>query len=52
MAEEDQHRDYPIHRRIIGNYLALYTVDEEQSTVRVIGFRHGRQLPRLGQLPQ
>ena len=51
LAEESRFRDYDIHRQVIGSYLALYTVHEEAKIVRVIGFRHGRQLPRPEQLP-
>jgi len=50
-AEEDSHREYEIRRQIIGKYLALYTVDEEQKRVMVIGFRHGHRLPRPDDLP-
>ncbi len=50
LAEEDAHRDYAIHRQILGNYLALYTIDDESQIVRVIGFRHGKRLPRLDDL--
>jgi len=51
-AEENAHRDYGIHRQIIGKYLALYTIVEDTQTVLVIGFRHGHQLPRLDELPE
>ena len=50
-AEENSHRDYDIHRQIIGEYLALYTIDDEIKSVNVIGFRHGRRLPRAEELP-
>ena len=52
LAEESGHRNYSIHRLIIGDYLAIYTIDEEEFVVKVIGFRHGRQLPRPEQLPK
>ena len=52
LAEENDHRDYEIHRQIIGSYLALYSIDETANVVRIIGFRHGRQLPRPKQLPK
>lgn len=51
-AEENRHRDYEIRRLIIGNYLALYTVDDEARSVRVIGFRHASRLPRPNELPE
>ena len=52
LAEEDAHREYEIRRLIIGNYLALYNIDNESKTVRVIGFRHAARLPRLDDLPE
>jgi hypothetical protein len=51
LAEESRFRDYDIHRQVIGSYLGLYAVDDDAKIVRVIGFRHGRQLPRPEQLP-
>lgn len=52
LAEEDRYRDYKIRRQVIGNYLVLYTVDEEAAKVHVVGFRHGHRLPRPSELPQ
>lgn len=51
LAPEGAHRDYEIRALRIGDYLALYHVDDELSRVEVIGFRHGRRLPRPGELP-
>lgn len=51
-AEENDHREYGIHRQIIGKYLALYTINEDTQTVLVIGFRHGHQLPKPDELPE
>ncbi|MEQ8211858.1 MAG: type II toxin-antitoxin system RelE/ParE family toxin [Lacipirellulaceae bacterium] len=51
LAEENAHRDYEVRCRVIGNYLALYTVDEEAGVVRVLNFRHSRQLPQPEELP-
>jgi toxin ParE1/3/4 len=51
LAEEDAHCDYEVRRVVIGNYLALYNIDEGTKTVRVIGFRHGARLPRPDDLP-
>ncbi len=51
-AEESQYREYDIHRQIIGEYLALYRVDDESKTVEVIGFRRGCKLPRPDELPK
>ena len=50
-AEENQFRDYEIRCQIIGNYLALYTIDQERNEVQVLSFRHGRQLPSAEGLP-
>jgi plasmid stabilization system protein ParE len=51
LAEEDAHRSYEIRRLIFGDYLALYTIDDVEKTVRVVGFRHGARLPRPDDLP-
>jgi len=50
-AEENKYRNYEIHRQIIGQYLALYTVDDETEVVQIIGFRQGNRLPRPDELP-
>lgn len=50
-APENQYRDYEIRRLLVGNYLVLFTVAEEDQTVWVIGVRHGRRLPRPDELP-
>jgi plasmid stabilization system protein ParE len=52
LAEEDRFRDYEIRRQIIGTYLVLYSIDEAAQAVHVIGFRHGRRLPRAAELPE
>jgi mRNA-degrading endonuclease RelE of RelBE toxin-antitoxin system len=52
LAEEDEHRDYEIRCKVIGNYLVLYTIDDTKQTVTVIGFRHGHRLPRPEELPE
>ena len=52
LAEEDEHRDYEIRRKVIGNYLALYHIDDAEKKVTVIGFRHGHRLPRPEELPE
>jgi len=51
LAPENAHRPYEIRRLLIGQYLALFTIDEEKRAVHVIGFRHGHRLPRPGDLP-
>jgi len=52
LAEEDAHRPYEIRRMLIGNYLALYTIDDSVRTVKLIAFRHGARLPRPEELPE
>lgn len=51
LAAENAYRDYEIRRLRIGRYLVLYSVDENQQRVYVIGFRHGARLPRPNDLP-
>jgi len=51
LAPENAHRPYEIRRLLIGQYLALFTIDEEKRAVHVIGFRHGYRLPRPADLP-
>lgn len=45
LAEENERSSKELRRLIIGNYLALFTIDDEVSAVRVIGFRHAARLP-------
>ncbi len=52
LAPENEFRDYTIRMLIVDRCLFLYTVDERQKTVRVIGFRHGSQLPKPEELPE
>jgi hypothetical protein len=40
-----------VRRVIVGNHLLLFTVDEADRQVWVIGFRHGSRLPRPEDLP-
>jgi len=51
LAPENGFRDFEIRRLLIGDYFLLFTVVERDRTVWVIGFRHGRQLPRPDELP-
>jgi len=52
LAEENQYRSFELRRQIIGNYLAIYAVDDAKRLVSVVGFRHGRRLPRSEDLPE
>jgi len=50
-APEQVYVDYELRALVIGDYLALYHVDDLSMTVRVLGFRHGARLPRADDLP-
>ena len=50
-AQENDHRDYEIRRQLIGNYVVLYTIDDAAMVVKVIGFRHAKQLSITSVLP-
>ena len=50
-APENDHRPYVIRMTVVAGCRLLFTVDEDTKTVRVIGFRHNRQMPDSGQLP-
>jgi plasmid stabilization system protein ParE len=52
LAPENEHREYEIRMRIVGDYLLLYTIDEPNKTVHILGFRHGRRLPDPTELPE
>jgi mRNA-degrading endonuclease RelE of RelBE toxin-antitoxin system len=52
LAEENNHREYEIRQQIFGNYVVLYSIDEEEATVHVVGFRQGQRLPRPEDLPE
>jgi toxin ParE1/3/4 len=51
LAPEDVFRDYDVRYLLIGDYVALFTIDESARTVHVIGFRHGHRRP-LTDLPE
>ncbi len=51
-TQENHFRDYEIRAMPIGNYIALFTIDEESEKVWVIGFRHGHQQARSQGLPE
>jgi toxin ParE1/3/4 len=51
LADENDVREYEIRRLLIGNYLLLFTVVEEDQMVVVLGLRHGSRLPRADELP-
>ena len=51
LAPENDTRPYDIRKIAVGDYLLVFTVDDESSRVWVIGFRHGAMLPRPDDLP-
>lgn len=50
-AKEDDYVGYEVRQLVVGNHLLLFTVEEERRTVWIIGLRHGKRLPRPGDLP-
>jgi plasmid stabilization system protein ParE len=50
-AAEDAFKPYEVRRALVGQYLILFTIDETQHKVSVIGFRHGSRMPRPDDLP-
>jgi plasmid stabilization system protein ParE len=48
--EASQRLGYEVRKYVFeGTYLVHFRVDEEASLIRVINFRHGSRLPRLGE---
>lgn len=52
LAPENNYRPYKIRQRIDGNSVILFTLNEKQRIVYVIGFRHGGQLPNRTGIPE
>jgi hypothetical protein len=50
-APEDAFKSYEVRRALLGDYMILFTIDEDEGKVWVIGFRHGQRLPHPGDLP-
>lgn len=51
LAPDNEQVTYEVRMQTVGDYLLLFTVDDETKTVWVLGFRHGSRLPRRGDLP-
>ena len=51
-AEEDAYVRYEVRQLIIGRHLLLFTVNDKQRKVWVIGLRNGHRLPRPQDLPE
>lgn len=50
-AQEDAYVAYEVRQLVVGNHLLLFTVDDDQRTVWILGLRHGHRLPRPADLP-
>lgn len=50
LAAENEHTPYEVRWRAVGEFQLLFTVLDKDSTVYVIGARHGRRLPRPDEL--
>jgi hypothetical protein len=50
-AEGYDHLPYVVRRAILDNRLILFTVDQSNATVYVVGLRHGARVPRPSDLP-
>ncbi len=51
-AHEDEFVAYEVRQLVVGSHLLLFTIDDEQRKVWVVGLRHGRRLPRPEELPE
>ncbi|MEW6235133.1 MAG: type II toxin-antitoxin system RelE/ParE family toxin [Candidatus Omnitrophota bacterium] len=51
LAPENNYRSYEIRQLDYGDYAILFTIDDDRQLVYVVGFRHGKQLPRANLLP-
>ncbi|MEN1679694.1 MAG: type II toxin-antitoxin system RelE/ParE family toxin [Planctomycetota bacterium] len=52
LAPEDEFAERTIRVLIVDKFLFLYTIDEEDSVVRVLDCRHGSQQPRQMNEPE
>ena len=50
-AEGYQRLPYVVRRIVLDSHLILFTIDEANTTVYVVGLRHGAKLPRPRELP-
>ena len=44
-APEDELTDYEVRMLIVGPYLVLFNVNDDDRLVKIVAARHGRQLP-------
>lgn len=52
LAEEGGYRPFEIRKLVHGEYLILFTIDNERQTVFVIGVRHGMRQARPNERPE
>ena len=52
IAPESEHVNYEVRMLIVGKHLILFTIDEDQHKVFVIGFRRSKRQPRPKDLPE
>jgi hypothetical protein len=50
-AQEDELVAYEVRQIVVGTYVLLFTIDDDQRKIRVLGLRHGHRLPRPEDLP-
>ncbi len=50
-AQEDEFLAYEVRQFMVGSHLLLFTIDDDQRKVWVVGLRHGHRLPRPQDLP-
>ena len=50
-APEDAFVPYEVRQLVLENHLLLFTIDDEQRKVWILGLRHGARLPRPQDLP-
>jgi len=51
-AQEDEFLAYEVRQLVVGSHLLLFTIDDGERKVWVVGLRHGRRLPRPQDLPE
>ncbi len=50
LAEEDAHVEYEVRQLVVGSHLLLFTIDDGNRRVVIVGLRHGHRLPRPSDL--
>jgi hypothetical protein len=52
LAPENDFKPYEVRRALVENCALLFTIDEKNMLVWVIGFRHGSRMPRPDERPE